>query len=60
MNEPCERVGLPIDMIDTGPTWREGVQNMAQLVLIVLLGTALVFGGSVVMGMILASDLVGG
>lgn len=60
MNEPCERAGLPIDMIDTGPTWRDLVQNIAQLVLIVLLGTALVFGGSVVMGMILASDWVGG
>lgn len=60
MNEPCERAGLPIDMIDTGPTWREVVRNIAQLVVIILMGILLVFGASVVIGMILVTDWVGG
>lgn len=60
MNEPCERAGLPIDMIDTGPSWRDVVRNIAQLAAIIVIGMALVFGASIVMGMILASDWVGG
>ena len=58
--EPCERAGLPIDMIDTGPSWRDVVRNIAQLAAIIVIGMALVFGASIVMGMILASDWVGG
>lgn len=60
MNEPCERAGLPIDMIETGPTWRDVLKSIGQIVVICILGVFLVTGASIVMTMILATDLVGG
>lgn len=54
------RYTLPIDMIDTGPTWGDVIKSIAQLVLIGLLGIGLVTGGSIVIGMILAADWIGG